>query len=246
MARRRMIDPSIWSDERFCALNNRQRVLYLALISFADDEGMFLLNTKMISAYAFPVDKITISRINKDLNVIIKCGLLESFTSQCQEIGYHPNWTKYQKINRPTPSKFHRKCSESITTNAVSRSVSRSRLIEVNRREDLTQARPRTRERQELRVSHSSPSRSDPDQNHQDKSPMKVADDVTVMREQIAATKRAREKEKATWGKPEPSGAMCIIRQYLAGGQYENMPLNEVPAFLRQHVREERSKANDD
>src|SRR4051812_17479704 len=39
MARKRMIDPSIWTDEGMAELTPRQQLLYIGLLSNADDDG---------------------------------------------------------------------------------------------------------------------------------------------------------------------------------------------------------------
>lgn len=39
MARKRMIDPSIWINEDFGTLSNLAKLVFIGLFSLADDEG---------------------------------------------------------------------------------------------------------------------------------------------------------------------------------------------------------------
>ena len=56
MARRRMLSPEIWHNQQFGSLTLEQRLLYIGLISMADDEGFFVADPRSVSAEIFPWD----------------------------------------------------------------------------------------------------------------------------------------------------------------------------------------------
>lgn len=53
-ARKRTIDPGIWSDGGFMQLSDGARLFFLGLISNADDEGRGSAGTKSLAARIFP------------------------------------------------------------------------------------------------------------------------------------------------------------------------------------------------
>lgn len=70
MARKRMIDPSIWTDDGFMSLNPNERLLWLGLISHADDEGRGTAEPRGLRAKVFPADGLS------DDDVAGMCGAL--------------------------------------------------------------------------------------------------------------------------------------------------------------------------
>lgn len=104
MARKRMIDPNYWSDDKIIELNHRQRLLYIALWNFADDSGILKFSPRSIKAKVFPADNIDIDTIKHDLYQFIEYSLIK--VSKCKNLIQITNWSSYQKINRPTPSNY--------------------------------------------------------------------------------------------------------------------------------------------
>ena len=56
MARKRMIDPSFWTDEKLGECSVNERYLFMGLISNADDEGYGRANPKLLKSLLFPYD----------------------------------------------------------------------------------------------------------------------------------------------------------------------------------------------
>lgn len=106
MARKRMIDPSFWTDEKLGECTIQERYLFMGLISNADDEGLGRANSKLLKATIFPYDNIKITDLEKWLNKLneIKLIMLYKFDEQTY---YHlPNFLKHQTINKPSKSTF--------------------------------------------------------------------------------------------------------------------------------------------
>lgn len=104
-----MIDPSIWEDEHFGALSDKAKILFVALISNADDDGRLSANIANLRAIAFRFEQVSVKRV-KDL-------LKELTTSLCNVKIYSINnreyiqltkWEEYQqqREDRRKPSKI--------------------------------------------------------------------------------------------------------------------------------------------
>jgi uncharacterized phage protein (TIGR02220 family) len=137
VARKRMIDPEFWSDEDIGKWTHSARLLYIGLWNFADDTGRFKANSMLLKSQIFPYDKnIDIDKLKIELGSKIKW-----YGSNGSSYGYINNFSKYQKIDRPTPSKLpdpealvedSSSCKRGLVPNRIE--VNRR---EVNRKEDL-------------------------------------------------------------------------------------------------------------
>lgn len=107
MARKRMIDPSFWDDEKVGQLEPCNRLLFMGLISQADDEGRMNGHPALIRSAIFPYDEeITISTIDKWLGRLHELGMIKRYEINGQKFLALINFLKHQTINRPQPSKL--------------------------------------------------------------------------------------------------------------------------------------------
>ena len=107
MARKRMIDPSIWINEDFGALTNLAKLVYIGLISMADDEGRGKASPAYIKAVLFPYnDDLRIADIIKTLLEI--SSTMSVIFYSCDENTYYTltSWNIWQKIDKPSKSKI--------------------------------------------------------------------------------------------------------------------------------------------
>lgn len=122
MARQRVIQPEIWVDPGFMALHDAARLLWIGMISFADDEGRGIGNAKSLKALIFPGDSKTIAQIEK-LKVEVAKNVRVTFYEVDGQTYYQiEKWREYQKINHPSPSKIPPRVN--ITGSLQERSVS--------------------------------------------------------------------------------------------------------------------------
>lgn len=98
MARIRTIKPEFWGDEKLAPLSPLTRLVFLGLISMADDRGRLTDNVKRIDAFIFPESSETSrgSLTELSVNGRIRRGL----TASGQRIIEITNW-HHQKIERP-------------------------------------------------------------------------------------------------------------------------------------------------
>ena len=104
MARKRMVSPEFWTDDKIIELTIPERLLFIGLWNFSDDEGIICNKPKQIKAQIFPIDDITHEQVNEMLMRIQEIGLIHYGNSNTLIKIKH--WTRYQKINRPTPSNY--------------------------------------------------------------------------------------------------------------------------------------------
>ena len=104
MARKRMIDPGYWSDDKIIELEPIQRLLFIGMWNFADDAGVLKYSPKQIKARIFPADNITPGKLNAWLVNLHEIGLI--LLNEDKTLIKIKGWSNYQKINRPQASKY--------------------------------------------------------------------------------------------------------------------------------------------
>ncbi len=115
MARKRMIDPSFWTDEKLGDCSIQERMLFMGLISNADDEGYGRANPKLLKSLIFPYDDFKVSDIEKWINTLGKLKIVILYEYEGQKYYNLPNFLKHQTINRPTQTTFPTLNLENIT-----------------------------------------------------------------------------------------------------------------------------------
>lgn len=100
MARIRTIKPEFWADEKLAPLDPQTRLVFLGLISMADDCGRVLDNLKHIDAFIFPETEhsareslATLSRLSR---------VTRGKTASGQAVIQITNWTRHQRVDRPS------------------------------------------------------------------------------------------------------------------------------------------------
>lgn len=127
MARKRMISPEMWENEGFGELSILAKVLFIGMISQADDDGKGVLSPQLLKSKILPYDELRIADVDKALNEIghnLSAGLgsetdkdkaLNERGHKLSVVFYEvggkryylfENWRKWQTINRPIPSKL--------------------------------------------------------------------------------------------------------------------------------------------
>jgi len=103
MARIRTIKPEFWQDEKLQPLTDTARLLFLGLISLADDTGRLVYNPKLIEALLFDPDGPDRSRDVRDsLATLSRIGrVVVGTTASGQRVLQIANWTKHQKVDKP-------------------------------------------------------------------------------------------------------------------------------------------------
>jgi DnaD/phage-associated family protein len=106
VARKRMIDPNIWTSEDVARLTIFERLLLIGMFSNSDDYGKGRANTTFLRSIIFPYDDVDLKKIEEALGRIkanIGIILYEINGSKYYKF---LNWVKWQKVEKPQPSKI--------------------------------------------------------------------------------------------------------------------------------------------
>ena len=107
MARKRMIDPSIWESEDFSKLSYLGRLLWIGLFSNADDEGRGKANIAYLKSHLFAYDEeLSINDVEKALKEIESKMSIRFYEVDGKRFYQLTKWDKFQTINKPTPSQI--------------------------------------------------------------------------------------------------------------------------------------------
>ena len=105
MARRRMIDPSIWDDEDVGVLSDGAFKTLIGCISNADDEGKLDTSPRRLRGIIFRFKNISVLRVQAYLEEIDNAlRSVMFYRVNGREYMKFLNWSKYQTINRPSKS----------------------------------------------------------------------------------------------------------------------------------------------
>lgn len=102
----RTIKPEFWLHEGLCSCSDFSRLLAIALLNWADDEGYFMAHPSLIRGSLFPFleDSKNIPRSLQDLS---RVGWIElGKDDQGRPIGRVTNFLKHQRIDKPQGSKI--------------------------------------------------------------------------------------------------------------------------------------------
>lgn len=106
MARKRMISPEIWESQSFGELDLLGKVLYIGMISQADDEGRGILSAQLLKSKILPYDVVRNADVVKALEDIGNKTSTVYYEVNGKSYYYLENWSKWQYIQKPVPSKF--------------------------------------------------------------------------------------------------------------------------------------------
>lgn len=98
MARIRTIKPEFWADEKLGPLDVTTRLVFLALVSLADDAGRLLDNVKALDGQIFAYTSETCRRSLDELSTIGR--IQRGTTASGQAVIQVVNW-RHQKIDKP-------------------------------------------------------------------------------------------------------------------------------------------------
>ena len=106
MARIRTIKPDFWKHEELSALPEATHMLAAALLNYADDEGYFNANPKLVQSECCPLREPSVS-IQDSLTQLANVGYIRVGKAGDGKLyGHVVHFNDHQRINRPTESKI--------------------------------------------------------------------------------------------------------------------------------------------
>lgn len=104
MPRIRSTKPEFWTDSKIVRLSPMARLLFMGSWNFADDHGCLAPDALQLKLQVLPADDVDADALVAEL---FDLGLFEALRSEDGRDFWHiANWSKHQRINRPTPSEF--------------------------------------------------------------------------------------------------------------------------------------------
>lgn len=106
MPRKRMLNPSIFSDEEFGELPPIHQLIVIGLMTLADDEGRVSMKPGFIKSQVFPYnDQVTTSAITEALGLIRqRLRNLHQYEIAGKQYGVFLKWFRHQYIQKSRPS----------------------------------------------------------------------------------------------------------------------------------------------
>jgi hypothetical protein len=100
----RTLKPEAWQDERIGQVSRDARLLFVVLITLADDEGRFRNLPSLILGHGFPYDQDAGKKLTAWMTELWKSGLIDLYEVDGNRYGVLPSWSKHQRINKASPS----------------------------------------------------------------------------------------------------------------------------------------------
>jgi hypothetical protein len=104
----RTIKPEFWTHPVMSRLDDTARLLAIGLLNYADDEGYFYADPRLIRAALRPLDEDS-SIVRRCLDVLVRAEWIKLSTEAHEThglVGVVLNFTKHQRVDRPSPSKI--------------------------------------------------------------------------------------------------------------------------------------------
>ncbi|GLP95316.1 hypothetical protein [Paraferrimonas sedimenticola] len=111
MPRIRTIKPEFWSSEPLAYVSAEAQLLAIGLLNFADDEGYFNANPKLVESFVFPIRELS-NNITVLLRELSEIGYIALFTGDHLQDGRHriighiTNFEANQVINKKKASEI--------------------------------------------------------------------------------------------------------------------------------------------
>jgi len=101
-----MLDPGIWTDEGFLEMSMAARLLFIGLVSHADDEGRGVASPRSLRAKVFPGDVLSdeeIRSLKDEVATHVRCMFYEHEGGEYYELG---KWKSHQSVQHAKDSTY--------------------------------------------------------------------------------------------------------------------------------------------
>lgn len=105
MARSRMIKPEFFNDEKLAILSRDSRMLFVGMWVMGDDYGVVKGHNRWLQSQVFPYEAIPHETFDGWLKELEQAGLVVRFEHSGEQFIYICNFTKHQKVDRPSKSR---------------------------------------------------------------------------------------------------------------------------------------------
>lgn len=105
MIQKRMVFAKIWESKQIGKISREARLLYVGLITLADDDGRVTGDAAALRSKIFMRDDdITGHQVKSWIDEVVAAKLVYRYTVDEEDYLVHPNWFRYQNLRR---DRFH-------------------------------------------------------------------------------------------------------------------------------------------
>lgn len=105
MTRIRTLKPEIWQDEAFGELTHQAQLLFIGLITQADDEGRLKGSPSLIRSQVFPYKHgMHLDSVEAWLEELEEASLIERYDVGGRPFINLPTWHRHQRVSHPSES----------------------------------------------------------------------------------------------------------------------------------------------
>lgn len=106
---RRMIDSSMWENEKFGSMPMGAQLLQIGMINHADDQGRIKAHPVYLSKTIFPYsEEVSTGDIKKWLGLLFDNETIVLYEADGKQYAQMTNWWKYQSLQYAQPSEYPR------------------------------------------------------------------------------------------------------------------------------------------
>ena len=128
MARIRSLKPEIWLSAQVMNLSHSGRLLFIGLITQADDEGRGSADVRRIKAAIFGGDDVTTEHVRRWLDELVEQELAVVYFDDKHGYLYSlPSWSTHQNIDRKRDSSYPKANDSTIVRRMIDEPSSRPR-----------------------------------------------------------------------------------------------------------------------
>lgn len=95
-----MVHSKIWYSNQFNDLKPTERLLYIGMITHADDFGRLRGDSPYLKVQIFPYGGVSDLAVDKMRNRIAEVGLITIYSDTEGLYVHHPNWDRYQILRK--------------------------------------------------------------------------------------------------------------------------------------------------
>jgi len=115
---KRMIHDKIWASEQFGYLSQQARLLYIGIITLADDDGRLKGSPHYLRGQIFPYDEdVSASTVEIWRDEIVAQKLITKYEVEGSTFLQHPKWSEYQTLRADRKKVSNIPSSDRVTTN---------------------------------------------------------------------------------------------------------------------------------
>ena len=116
----RSIKPEFWRSEDIADLTVEDRLLFIGLWSYVDDNGVGIDRLADVCADLFALDlerdpPETFARVSRGLQNLSEAGRIVRYTVEGKSYLHISNWTKHQRIDKPNKARYPHPDAENAT-----------------------------------------------------------------------------------------------------------------------------------